>query len=97
MKEIIARLDRLIQLLEEQNKLNLLSKEFLSLGEVARYMGVSKSHVEKLTSGNRIKYSKPGGKNAFVKREWLLEYLSSNEIASDQQMEERGYSYMSRF
>ena len=96
MKEVLSKMDQLVELLERQNKLALLSKEYLTLGEVALYMGVTKSHVEKLTSLNRLRYSKPGGKNAFVKKEWLLDYLSQNIIQTNDELSKQARDYMSR-
>jgi excisionase family DNA binding protein len=82
VKEVISRLNYLISLMEEQNKLLRLSKEILTLSEASLYSGLSTSTVRHLTSERKIKHYKPGGKNIFILLEDLKEYLAQNPVAT---------------
>jgi excisionase family DNA binding protein len=52
------------------------SKDVLSFQEFLQYTGITKSFAYKLTSNNKIKFSKPNGKLIFFKKSdvdnWLL-------------------------
>ena len=58
-------------------------KEVLTLEEVAQYTGLKKSCLHKLTSLRAIPHYKPNGKNCFFKRTELEEWLTSNPVATE--------------
>ena len=64
-------------------------KEVLTSDEAARYMGISKSYLYKLTMKQEIPHYKPMGKMVYFNRVELENWLQSNRIATN---EERGYS-----
>lgn len=63
-------------------------KEVLTSDEAARYMGISKSYLYKLTMKQEIPHYKPMGKMVYFNRVELENWLQSNRIATN---EERGY------
>lgn len=71
--EIVDRISRQIVLCQ---------KRVLTLGEAASYMGVSASHVYKLTSQRKIPFARPTGKNIFFEREQLEQWLLQNRVSS---------------
>lgn len=57
-------------------------KEVLTLDEAARYMGISKSYLYRLTHERRIPHSKPAGKMVFFRRDELEAWLQQNRVAT---------------
>lgn len=62
-------------------------KEVLTSDEAARYMGVSKSYLYKLTMTKQIPHYKPLGKMCYFNRLELEQWLQSNRIATDEELE----------
>ena len=58
-------------------------KEMLTPEEAARYMGISLSHVYRLTSSNQLTKYKPSGKLIYLSRQDLNQWMKQNEILSD--------------
>ena len=58
------------------------TKEVLTSDEAARYMGVSKSYLYKLTMTQQIPHYKPMGKMCYFNREELQNWLQRNRIAT---------------
>lgn len=71
-------------------------KEVLTLEEAARYMGVSKSYLYKLTATRAIPHFKPTGKLCFFNRKELEDWLQSNPIATDADLNSRAQTYCMR-
>ena len=69
-------------------------KEILNLEELALYTGYSKSHIYKLTHKKQIPFYKPSGKNLFFKLDEVKEYLLSNRVNSQQEIERQASAYM---
>ena len=57
-------------------------KEVLTSDEAARYMGISKSYLYKLTMKQEIPHYKPMGKMVYFNRVELENWLQSNRIAT---------------
>lgn len=79
MEEIIQFLKRIE---ERQLKLDsklLMLKKVLTFDECADYMGVSKSHLYKLTMTGDIPHYKPNGKMIYFDRQELENYLLNNK------------------
>lgn len=66
----------------------------LSLSEAAEYLSVSKSHLYKLTSLNRITFFKPAGKKIYFKKSDLNKYLFRNRKASEQELDQKATEYV---
>jgi excisionase family DNA binding protein len=60
----------------------------LTFREASEYLGLSKSHLYKLTSANKIAFFKPAGKMIYFKRSDLNKYLFRNRKASENELEQ---------
>ena len=69
------------------------SKEMLTIDEAARYMGTSKSHVYKLTMKRTIPFYRPSGKLCFIRRQELEQWLQTNRIATEDEINDRAQHY----
>lgn len=69
------------------------TKEVLTSDEVARYMGISKSYLYKLTMRGEIPHYKPMGKMCYFNRTELEEWLQRNRVATAQEITERANTY----
>ena len=69
------------------------TKEVLTSEEAARYMGISRSYLYKLTMTRKIPHYKPTGKVCYFDRRELEEYLHSNRIATDAEINSKAQSY----
>ncbi len=65
------------------------TKEVLTTDEAARYMGVSKSYVYKLTYRREIPHFKPHGKICYFNRVELEEWLQQNRVATEAEITDR--------
>lgn len=57
------------------------TKEVLTSEEVAKYMGISKSYLYKLTMNRQIPHYKPTGKLCYFNRHELEEWLQRNRVS----------------
>ena len=85
--ELAQRLDRIERLLATQKKV-------LNFDEVCDYTGISKSYLYKLTSQNKIPFSKPNGKVIFFDKEELDKWLLLNKQKTVMEIEEDASNYM---
>ena len=69
------------------------TKEVLTSDEVAKYMGVSKSYLYKLTMRQQIPHYKPMGKLCYFNRQELEQWLQSNRVATDDELNDRAQAY----
>ena len=60
------------------------TKEVLTSDETARYMGISKSYLYKLTMTRKIPHYKPMGKVCYVNRQELEDFLQRNKVDCNQ-------------
>lgn len=63
-----------------------LYKEVLTADEAARYLGVSKSYLYKLTMRQLIPHYKPTGKLCYFNRAELERWLQNNKIATSDEL-----------
>lgn len=63
------------------------TKEILTSAETAKYLGVSLSHLYKLTMRREIPHYKPTGKMCYFKRQELETWLQQNRIATNEELE----------
>ncbi len=82
-------LDELLSHLGQVEKIAYAAKDFLSIDEVAAYLQVSKSYVYKLTSMKELTIYKPNGKNIFILRDDLHEWIKRNPCLSNSEIEKR--------
>ncbi|CCY81562.1 conserved domain protein [Prevotella sp. CAG:1185] len=72
------------------------TKEMLTIDEAARYMGISKSCLYKLTMKREIPYYKPMGRICYFKRTELEQCLQNNRISTDEEITERANNFCLR-
>lgn len=77
------RLERIEKMLEAQNIGN---KKVLNIDELAQYTRMSKQYLYKLTSKNKIPYSKPNGKTLFFNKEEIDTWLLTNRQATEDEL-----------
>lgn len=83
------------RLLSDQlaDKINFTTKEVLTAQETARYMGISMSYLYKLTMRKQIPHYKPMGKVCYFNRKEVEQWLQSNRVSTDQELNNKALSY----
>ena len=69
------------------------TKEVLTSDEVAKYMGISKSYLYKLTMRQQIPHYKPMGKMCYFNRVEVEQWLQSNRVATEAELNQQAQSY----
>ena len=69
------------------------TKEVLTSDEAAKYMGVSKSYLYKLTMRQQIPHYKPLGKMCYFNRAELEQWLQSNRVATNAEISQQAQAY----
>lgn len=69
------------------------TKEVLTSDETAKYMGISKSYLYKLTMRNEIPHFKPMGKMCYFNRLELEQWLQRNRISTDEEISQKAQNY----
>lgn len=69
------------------------TKEVLTSNEAARYMGISKSYLYKLTMKQQIPHFKPMGKICYFNRRELEQWLQSNRVATATEIERQAQAF----
>ena len=64
------------------------AKEVLNLEEAASFLGIAKSTLYKMTHENRIPFYKPAGKLIYFEKSVLFEWIRSNRIMSEAELQE---------
>lgn len=77
-------------------KVAIYHKEVLTFDEAARYLGMEKSYLYKLTSARAIPHYKPTGKMCYFKRQELEEWLTSNPIATAADLNGEALAYCAK-
>jgi len=72
----------------------LVVKNVLTFDEAATYIGVSKSHLYKLTSAGDVPHYKPRGKMVYFDRLELENWLKENRIATNDEIEAKANTYV---
>ena len=73
----------------------LAAKNVYTLDDVALLTGLSKSHLYKMTSAMLIPHYKPNGKYLYFDRKEIEEWMRSNRVATQDEIEEKAHTYMS--
>ena len=71
----------------------LCTKEVLTTDEAAKYLGVSKSYLYKLTMQQKIPHYKPLGKMCYFNRVELEQWLQTNRVSTDEEISQKAQSY----
>lgn len=70
------------------------AKKILTAEELSDYSKISLSHIYKLTSKNKIPFSKPGGKTLFFDIDKINEWLLSNPNHLVEDIEQEAINYV---
>ena len=69
------------------------TKEVLTSDEAARYLGISKSYLYKLTMRQAIPHYKPMGKMCYFNRLELEQWIQSNRVATADELSQQAQAY----
>ena len=69
------------------------TKEVLTSDEAARYMGISRSYLYKLTMTRKIPHYKPMGKVCYFNRKELEGFLQGNRVATAVEISSQAQAY----
>lgn len=69
------------------------TKEVLTSDEVAKYMGISKSYLYKLTMNQQIPHYKPMGKICYFNRLEVEQWLQSNRVSTSTEISQQAQDY----
>ena len=85
IKNFLSRFDSLEVLINHMKVLErqaYMLKDYFTVEEAALYLGMSKSQIYKMTSQKEITVYKPHGKNVYMKREEINEWIGRSKIIS---------------
>ena len=71
------------------------TKEVLTSEETAKYLGISRSYLYKLTMRREIPHYKPMGKMCYFNRREVEAWLQTNRVASDTELTSQAAAYCS--
>ena len=74
--------------LDDTESLHSNAKEVLTVEEAAKFLGLSKSFVNKMTHEGALPFYKPNGKVCYFERACLLEWMRSNKVATKKEVRE---------
>lgn len=69
------------------------TKEVLTSDEAAKYMGISKSYLYKLTMRQQVPHYKPTGKMCYFNRLELEQWLQSNRVSTSTEISQQAQAY----
>ncbi|MEG1800524.1 MAG: helix-turn-helix domain-containing protein [Oscillospiraceae bacterium] len=69
------------------------TKEVLTSDEVAKYIGISKSYLYKLTMTQQIPHFKPMGKMCYFNRLEIEEWLQNNRVSTADEINQKANVY----
>jgi excisionase family DNA binding protein len=70
------------------------TKEVLTSEETAKYMGISRSYLYKLTMRREIPHFKPTGKMCYFNRAEIEQWLQQNRVATSTEINDRANQYI---
>lgn len=79
-EKYVEAIEQLI--VQKFDELRSLAKPFLTVEELASYLGVKTSYVYKMTHNREIPFYKPGGKMIYFNREEIDEWVLSQRVAT---------------
>jgi excisionase family DNA binding protein len=68
-------------------------KEVLTSDEAAKYMGISKSYLYKLTMRQQIPHFKPMGKMCYFNRTELEQWLQNNKVTTLKEISQQAQTH----
>lgn len=88
---ITKEIEQIVNLISDNT--TFCTKGVLTSDEAARYMGISKSYLYKLTMAQKIPHYKPNGKMCYFNREELETWLQNNRVSTTEEINSRAGAY----
>lgn len=92
--EILDFLKRIDERQQSIEKMLLSQKNVLNFDEAAAFIGISKSHLYKLTMANSLPFYRPRGKMIYMDRLELENWLLQNRITPADELEAKASTYV---
>ena len=89
----IANLQKRVETLEDILEAG---KEVLTVEEAAKFMGMARSSLYKMTSDQTIPFYRPNGKMIFFEKTDLLSWIRKNRVSSREEIHEEARLHMQR-
>ena len=89
----IADLQKRVETLEDMLDAG---KEVLTVEEAAKFMGMARSSLYKMTSDQTIPFYRPNGKMIFFEKSDILSWIRKNRVSSREEIEEEARLHMQK-
>ena len=93
MTNLIADLQKRVETLEDMLEAG---KEVLTVEEAAKFMGMARSSLYKMTSDQTIPFYRPNGKMIFFEKTDILSWIRKNRVSSREEIEEEARLHMQK-
>ena len=93
MTKLIADLQKRVETLEDMLEAG---KEVLTVEEAAKFMGMARSSLYKMTSDQTIPFYRPNGKMIFFEMSDILSWIRKNRVSSREEIEEEARLHMQK-
>ena len=93
MTKLIADLQKRVETLEDMLEAG---KEVLTVEEAAKFMGMARSSLYKMTSDQTIPFYRPNGKMIFFEKRDILSWIRKNRVSSREEIEEEARLHMQK-
>ena len=89
----IADLQKRVETLEDMLDAG---KEVLTVEEAAKFMGMARSSLYKMTSDQPIPFYRPNGKMIFFEKTDILSWIRKNRVSSREEIDEQARLHMQK-
>ena len=93
MTKLIADLQKRVETLEDMLEAG---KEVLTVEEAAKFMGMARSSLYKMTSDQTTPFYRPNGKMIFFEKSDILSWIRKNRVSSREEIEEEARLHMQK-
>ena len=91
--KLIADLQKRVETLEDMLEAG---KEVLTVEEAAKFMGMARSSLYKMTSDQTIPFYRPNGKMIFFEKSDILSWIRKNRVSTREEIEEEARLHMQK-
>ena len=89
---VINQLERTI--LDRLDALMIFSKTYLTVEESAKYLGLKQDTIRRYMYDGELSYCRPSGKNVFISRKDLDEFVEKGRVMSNTELSARASNYI---
>ena len=93
LTKLIADLQKRVETLEDMLDAG---KEVLTVEEAAKFMGMARSSLYKMTSDQTIPFYRPNGKMIFFEKADILSWIRKNRVSSREEIDEQARLHMQK-